>query len=185
MEYKTKKIIWEDNNEPPKNYIWVKSDGNAYEFNHITRQWEKIMSSNGGGGGSGDILDSWPWNGYPKPLGVIFSDNNGVSDVGDWYWNGDFSVPIETTIYDVNNINWNLIQEHHIRGKGLELYLLYDKSLTPVDEHDSYTEAIGYIPTGPLEHPGYTPSDTYFRIGNLNAVATINGNEYGIVYFGE
>lgn len=47
MEFKKKTIIWEDNNEPPKNYIWVKSDGNAYEFNHTTRQWEKIMSSNG------------------------------------------------------------------------------------------------------------------------------------------
>ena len=47
MEYKKKTIIWEDNNEPPKNYIWVKSDGNAYEFNHTLRQWEKIMSSGG------------------------------------------------------------------------------------------------------------------------------------------
>lgn len=49
MDFKKKTIIWEDNNEPPKNYIWVKSDGNAYEFNHTTRQWEKIMSSNGSG----------------------------------------------------------------------------------------------------------------------------------------
>lgn len=55
MEFKKKTIIWEDNNEPPKNYIWVKSDGNAYEFNHTTRQWEKIMSSNGSGSsGNGD-----------------------------------------------------------------------------------------------------------------------------------
>lgn len=52
MDFKKKTIIWEDNNEPPKNYIWVKSDGNAYEFNHTTRQWEKIMSSNGSGSGS-------------------------------------------------------------------------------------------------------------------------------------
>lgn len=52
MEFKKKTIIWEDNNEPPKNYIWVKSDGNAYEFNHTTRQWEKIMSSNGSSSGS-------------------------------------------------------------------------------------------------------------------------------------
>lgn len=52
MEFKKKTIIWEDNNEPPKNYIWVKSDRNAYEFNHTTRQWEKIMSSNGNNNGS-------------------------------------------------------------------------------------------------------------------------------------
>lgn len=47
MEFKKKTIIWEDNNEPPKDFIWVKSDENAYEFNYITRKWEKIMSSNG------------------------------------------------------------------------------------------------------------------------------------------
>lgn len=54
MEFKKKTIIWEDNNEPPKNYIWVKSDKNAYEFNHTTRQWEKIMSSNGNGSGDSE-----------------------------------------------------------------------------------------------------------------------------------
>lgn len=54
MEFKKKTIIWEDNNEPPKNYIWVKSDGNAYEFNHTTRQWEKIMSSNESGSGDSE-----------------------------------------------------------------------------------------------------------------------------------
>ena len=33
MQDGTKKtIIWETNSEPPKNYIWVKSDGKAYEF---------------------------------------------------------------------------------------------------------------------------------------------------------
>lgn len=33
MEDGTKKtIIWETNTEPPKNYIWVKADGKAYEF---------------------------------------------------------------------------------------------------------------------------------------------------------
>lgn len=33
MQDGTKKtIIWETNSEPPKSYIWVKSDGKAYEF---------------------------------------------------------------------------------------------------------------------------------------------------------
>lgn len=66
MEYKKKTIIWEDNNEPPKNYIWVKSDGNAYEFNHTLRQWEKIMSSSGSDSGEGEggsdsmsMYDAW------------------------------------------------------------------------------------------------------------------------------
>jgi len=49
MEYKTKTIIWEDNNEPPKNYLWVKSDGKVYEFNYTDRKWEesKSISVNG------------------------------------------------------------------------------------------------------------------------------------------
>lgn len=69
MEFKKKTIIWEDNNEPPKNYMWVKSDGNAYEFNHTTRQWEKIMSSNGSGSSSdsGNLLISLIPSNCPKP----------------------------------------------------------------------------------------------------------------------
>ena len=49
MEFKKKTIIWEDNSEPPKDYIWVKSDGKAYEFSYTTREWKEIMSSSGSG----------------------------------------------------------------------------------------------------------------------------------------
>lgn len=41
MEFKKKTIIWEDNNEPPKDYIWVKSDGKAYEFDYKHRVWKE------------------------------------------------------------------------------------------------------------------------------------------------
>ncbi len=41
MEFKKKTIIWEDNNEPPTDYIWVKSDNKAYEFDHADRQWKE------------------------------------------------------------------------------------------------------------------------------------------------
>ena len=37
---KKKTLIWEDNNEPPKNYIWIKSDGKAYEYNNSTKSWQ-------------------------------------------------------------------------------------------------------------------------------------------------
>lgn len=40
MEFKKKTIIWESNNEPPKNYIWIKKDG-AYEWSNTTRRWEE------------------------------------------------------------------------------------------------------------------------------------------------
>lgn len=38
---KKKTIIWEDNNQPPHNYIWVKGDGKAYEYNYEKRIWEE------------------------------------------------------------------------------------------------------------------------------------------------
>ena len=39
MEFKRKTIIWEDNNEPPKDYIWVKSDNKAYEYSYSENKW--------------------------------------------------------------------------------------------------------------------------------------------------
>lgn len=44
MEYKKKTIIWEDNNEPPKDYIWVKADNKAYEFDYKDRKWVESKS---------------------------------------------------------------------------------------------------------------------------------------------
>lgn len=46
MELKKKTIIWEDNNEPPKDYIWVKTDGKAYEFDYNDRKWKESTSIN-------------------------------------------------------------------------------------------------------------------------------------------
>ena len=37
-----KRTIWYDtDSEPPKNYIWIKADGKAYEYNAGTKQWEE------------------------------------------------------------------------------------------------------------------------------------------------
>lgn len=49
MEYKKKTMIWEDNNEPPKDYIWIKSDGKAYEYDYSQRKWieSKSISTSG------------------------------------------------------------------------------------------------------------------------------------------
>ena len=41
MEFKKRTIIWEDNSEPPKDYIWVKSDNKAYEFDYKDRKWKE------------------------------------------------------------------------------------------------------------------------------------------------
>lgn len=40
MQEGTKKtVIWETNSEPPRNYIWIKSDGYAYEYDWDLRKW--------------------------------------------------------------------------------------------------------------------------------------------------
>ena len=54
MELKKKTIIWEDNNEPPKDYIWIKSDGKAYEFDYNDRKWKESTSINVNNNGSDD-----------------------------------------------------------------------------------------------------------------------------------
>lgn len=42
-----KTIVWDTNTEPPKNYIWVRGDGKAYEFDRQKREWVvwKVLSS--------------------------------------------------------------------------------------------------------------------------------------------
>ena len=49
MEYKKKTLIWEDNNEPPKNYIWIKSDGKPYEYDYSQNGWIESKSFNTSG----------------------------------------------------------------------------------------------------------------------------------------
>lgn len=66
MELKKKTIIWEDNNEPPKDYIWAKKDGKFYEYSYATRGWIESKSISGesgnsdegddGGGGEGGSM---------------------------------------------------------------------------------------------------------------------------------
>ena len=74
MEFKKKTIIWEDNNEPPKDYIWAKKDGRFYEYSYATRSWVESKTVSGGNsgesggsddGGGGDVpakmtmYDAW------------------------------------------------------------------------------------------------------------------------------
>lgn len=58
MEFKKKTIIWEDNSEPPKDYIWIKPDGKAYEFDYTDRTWKESKSiSTDAGSGSGSNVE--------------------------------------------------------------------------------------------------------------------------------
>ena len=81
MEFKKKTIIWEDNNEPPKDYIWAKKDGKFYEYSYATRSWVESKSISGGnsggsGGSGGDGGDSTPTEFYIK----FKAENFGVRD---------------------------------------------------------------------------------------------------------
>ena len=56
MEYKKKTIIWEDNNEPPKDYIWAKNDGKFYEYSHAQRKWIESNLISSGSGEEQDVM---------------------------------------------------------------------------------------------------------------------------------
>lgn len=45
----TKKIWYDENSEPPKNYIWVKNN-KQYKFSVSERRWKEITSDDGEGG---------------------------------------------------------------------------------------------------------------------------------------
>lgn len=50
-----KKIWYDNNSEPPKNYIWVKYD-KQYEFDVVSRNWKEVASTSSGTGSSGASL---------------------------------------------------------------------------------------------------------------------------------
>ena len=95
MEFKKKTIIWEDNNEPPKDYIWAKKDGKFYEYSYTTRSWiesKSISGGNSGGSGSGsegcgNLLMSLIPSNCPKPDLFLYkrnSEDNNPIDVTDY-----------------------------------------------------------------------------------------------------
>lgn len=79
MQEGTKKtVIWETNSEPPRNYIWIKSDGTAYEYDWDIREW--VPSRNIASGGTSVITKTTAeWNddpGYVPANGeiIVYSD---------------------------------------------------------------------------------------------------------------
>lgn len=50
----TKKFWYDENSEPPKNYIWVKND-KQYEFSISARKWKEIGSSEESGSSSKEV----------------------------------------------------------------------------------------------------------------------------------
>lgn len=122
MEFKKKTIIWEDNNEPPKDYIWVKSDGKAYEYSYSQGKWiesklikteESGGSGDGGGSDSESSLMNLIPNNYPKP--DLFLCTKYVEDS---------SVDIDVTNYKIDDL-FNLCDEENDR---IRIKCLYESS---------------------------------------------------------
>ena len=90
MEYKKKTIIWEDNNEPPKDYIWAKKDGKFYEYSYTTMGWVESKSISGGNSGSSNDGEDSTFN----PLSLVFPGIIGFVDSSDDSW------PINSIAWD-------------------------------------------------------------------------------------
>lgn len=94
MEFKKKTLIWETNTEPPKNYIWIKEDGKAYEYNNSTRKWEesKTLPS-----GKEDTEDAFPYEWIcPDDFSITIQPNDwDTDDESEFYSiNIDVDIPI-------------------------------------------------------------------------------------------
>lgn len=163
MEFKKKTIIWEDNNEPPKNYIWVKSDGNAYEFNHTTRQWEKIMSSNGSDSGSGsdgnsDITLAQAWTRAFKMDKMPIYDHDEYTLI-----HSDESVPlpdfvlfaVNSATYDISGIDSKPLEEEDI---VLPENLRYYYELFEISE-DSVQNSYNIVPFADFDESDFVVGD--------------------------
>ena len=89
MQEGTKKtIIWETNSEPPRNYIWVKSDGIPYEYDEDIREW--VPSKNIGSGSGTNVVckTTAEWNetiGYVPAVGeiIVYTDYKQVEKDGE------------------------------------------------------------------------------------------------------
>jgi len=107
----TKKFWYDENSEPPKNYIWVKND-KQYEFSVSERRWKEISSSEESGSSSKEVT-------IDDVVKFIHDNNNELSfPFVQW---SDIPV-IPTTVSD--NFNGGI-------------YRIYDDVLLPPDLNNS------------------------------------------------
>ena len=107
----TKKFWYDENSEPPKNYIWVKND-KQYEFSVSERRWKEISSSEESGSSSKEItIDD---------VVKFIHDNNNELSFPFTQWS---DIPIIPTTID-SNFNGGI-------------YRIYDNVLLPPDLNNS------------------------------------------------
>ena len=114
MEYKKRTIIWEDNSEPPKNYIWVKADNKPYEFNYYTHKWEESNSVEIDPEYSAKIVDK------PFKKTIVYEENNTPSRDSIW-------VKKDGVAYEFNKGEWKVNDSVHT---SLEREVLTNVPLT-------------------------------------------------------
>lgn len=178
MEFKKKTIIWEDNNEPPKDYIWAKKDGKFYEYSYATRSWIESKSisggnsgeSGGGEGGSGD--DS---GGSDENIGIKLED---FVEERNYSYKSKDNVDREKE-YDINDMVKgqciiNLIesyfnQHNNINFANQELFSYNNSLEINVYEKDYAVEMLGYLPENSNGDYGkINVSRSYYKDNNNN-----------------
>ena len=89
MQEGTKKtVIWETNSEPPRNYIWIRPNGVAYEYDNDIREWVISPNIGPGSGGTNVVCKTTAeWNatrGYVPAKGeiIVYTDYRQVEKDG-------------------------------------------------------------------------------------------------------
>ena len=179
MELKKKTIIWEDNNEPPKDYIWIKSDGKAYEYSYSQRKWIESKSISSSGTNDGGSIN------YSEYLLFLNEAKNLIESTQDFSWDNDYITPISD--YDEQYDDEYTI---NIGNKDAAEYVIsyylsdsnYGNIFVTGDEKD-YLENMVTLPTD----SNYTYVDLGLPSGTLWADSNIGymdsgGNGYHFLY---
>lgn len=103
------KTLWFDqNSEPPKNYLWVKEPGKIYSYDWEQRDW--VLDAQAGGSSalySFEILESNPTNDLPvrvkftctQEFAQLLNNTTGSIKFDDnWSYNGASPYPIDTEV---------------------------------------------------------------------------------------
>jgi len=164
MEYKKKTIIWEDNNEPPKNYIWIKN-GTIWQFDKYLHKWveykkkdeddEELDLIKYGGLFSGYVItpeefESGSWLSKYKSIHDRLKQYNETYDFYDKLVDGVYIIPNERNwegnneilsytvlpfeISDVYDGNADL-HFHIASEKGIEKYLSTPMEYTDINRN--------------------------------------------------
>lgn len=174
-----KKIIWYDvNSEPPKNYVWVKADGKAYEYNTNTKQWEESKNFSRGSIEMFSNMTEEEQMQVRKDLGLYYeettTEEKSVQYAGQEY--GAYhayvkisdDTPAADAIVSVFDSNY-LEREFQIGEEQTEFIIYVDASPIFVVVFDD-------------DVPGFPTKGIYYQV---SSIAPGGGTDWILVYNGE